>query len=67
MPAAAPDTPRKMLPPPMTSANLDAKLMDRADFFADARHHGRVEAVVALAHQRLAGHFQEDAAILQIG
>ena len=67
MPTAAPDTPRKMLPPPMTRQTSTPSAWTDFDLVGDARDHGRVEAVLALAHQRLAGHLQQDAAIFEIG
>ena len=66
MPTAAPDTPRKMLPPPITRHSSTPSACTDSTSRRDARDHRRVEPVLALAHQRLAGKLQEHAAVLQI-
>ena len=65
MPTAAPEMPRKMLPPPITRHSSTPSACTDFDFRRDARDHRRVEPVLALAHQRLAGKLQQDAAVLQ--
>ena len=52
-----------MLPPPTTTAGLDAELLDLADVLRDLGRDGRVDPELLLAHQSFAGELQQDAAI----
>ena len=61
MPARASPAPRKMLPPPRTTATCTPGAGDLDQFAGDALEHGRVDAVVGLAQQRLAGELHQDA------
>ena len=54
MPAAAPDMPRKMLPPPITMHDLHAHAGDDPDIGGDGANGIVVEAILAAAHQGLA-------------
>ena len=63
MPRALPATPRKMLPPPMTSASSHPERVDLAQLGGEAGQQRLVDAVAGLARERLAAELQEDAAI----
>ena len=67
MPPEAPATPRKMLPPPITMAMLDAHRVHRLDLGGEARDDLGIEAVALIAHQRLARQLQQDAAVFHVG
>ena len=61
MPRALAASPRKMLPPPITTAGLHAERLNLGDVLGDARGDGRVDAVRLVAHQGFARQLQEDA------
>ena len=61
MPVALAATPRKMLPPPMTMAISTPSRWISPTSRAIWRGDGAVDAEALLAHQGLAGQFQEDA------
>ncbi len=61
MPRAAAEMPRKMLPPPITRQTWWPERDHVRHVGGDAQQGVAVQAVIALAHQGLAGHLQQDA------
>ena len=62
MPLAAPDMPRKMLPPPMTRQTWTPRADDGLNFLGDADDGFGIQAVTLIAHQAFAGQLDQDAA-----
>ena len=54
-----------MLPPPTTIPIWTPSAVDLRDLAGDERADGRVDAVLAIAEQRLAGQLEQDPAIAQ--
>ena len=59
------ETPRKMLPPPTTTATCTPSSLNRLELFGDTARNVDVDAVVLLAHQGFAGDLQQDPAVGQ--
>ena len=64
MPLAAPARPRKMLPPPMTSASCMPVAATGQHLVGEAAHRVEIDAIGLLAHQDLARELEEDALVL---
>ena len=54
-----------MLPPPTTIADLDAEPVDLRDLPRDEHADGRVDAVLAVTEEGLAGQLEQDALVAQ--
>ena len=67
MPCEAADSPRQMLPPPMTTATCTPALDDALDLAGQLLHDRRVDAVGDAAHERLAAELEQDAPVRRLG
>ena len=63
MPEALAAMPRKILPPPMTTATSMSSCDDRGDFVSEAFEDGRLDAVTLLTGQHLSTDLEEDAPV----
>ena len=63
MPCVAAETPRMMLPPPITIGDLDAEARDLGDLVGDARDDRRLDAERLAAEERFPGELQQDPAV----
>ena len=66
MPWALAARPRKMLPPPMTTAVWTPSDWMSAMSFGDSRRHGGIDAVGLIAHQRFTRELQQDACVVPL-
>ena len=64
---AAPAIPRKMFPTADDNANLKTLIVQGLDVTGEPVGDGRVDAVVALAHECLARNLEEHALVLVVG